>query len=267
MSLEDNALKTPRDLTAAEIELVAGGLGGNSDDPVDYGDIVVTGNRDDTIEVNGYYDPWQDTWEDYTYFYTDVDYGGGGGGGDGSSPEPTGNGLTEEQRDKALNVIEAARATLLQALERYGPGTMADLNGRLLPVAELLEDLGKLSEILRAGNLVYGLETGEAGLADAIGWVAGIAAVGLAGEAGVGVGAAALLGIAVDKLFTIGSEQVAVIVNGVSEQINQQIETFVENNPGPAFDPYDPSAWFDGLFGIPHPPSPIGPDEPRTYYE
>jgi hypothetical protein len=262
MLLERNEVKMPRDLTPEEIELVSGGFGANTD-PTQYGeDIVVTGHRDDGND----YDPWEATWFAFDDYYGGYDYGGGGGGGSGDPATPAGNGITDEQRDKALNSIEAARAILQQALERYGPGTMADLNGKLLPVHELLEDLGHLSEILQAGNLVYGLETGDKGLADAIGWLAGLAAVGVAGELGVGVGLAALLGIAVDKLVTLGAEQVTTVVNGVTDTINQQIETFVENHPGPAFDPYDPGAWFDGIFGRPHNPYGGGPGPQNPMY-
>ena len=80
-------------------------------------------------------------------------------------------------------------------------------------------------------------------------------AVGVAGELGVGVGLAALLGIAADKITTAGIEQGQVVYNGAVEHFQEQVDQFVQNNPGPAFDPFDPGAWFDQMMGIPHYPN------------
>ncbi|MCH7860801.1 hypothetical protein [Sphingomonas sp. NPDC049708] len=242
-----------RVLSAYEINLVAGGWGtGREDERQKENEIVVTGHRDG-FDFGEQYDPIGDTWEPFFHENDSGEYFGGGGGQSAAS----GNGLTDEQRDDALTVIESARALLQQAIEKYGAGTMADINGRILPAWQLLEHLGTLMNVLQAGNLIWSLENGTKGLADAIGFIAAIAAVGVAGELGIGVGAAALLGVAVEKLVTSGSMQVNAVTGTVTEIVREEIDEVVQNNPGPDFNPMDPDAWFDGLFGIPHQDRPV----------
>jgi hypothetical protein len=51
--------------------------------------------------------------------------------------------------------------------------------------------------------------------------------------------------------------QVNAVTGTVTEIVREEIDEVVQNNPGPDFNPMDPDAWFDGLFGIPHQDRPV----------
>ena len=199
------------------------------------GDIVVTGRRKwqqiDLIGWNfytGYGEIGVPSWlqlQGYPY--------------DGAiTPIPVddhGNGMTVTQAQKTLQALAAVRATLTTILNRYGPGTMLDLDGKLVPIVKVIEGIDRVSGWIEAGVLVWGLATGDLNAIDAIGFVFGvIATAAVAEEVGAGVLAFAI-GTAAELAVVGGLKALNRVGAQVIETFHTEVDQFVHNNPVPGY--------------------------------
>ena len=234
-------------LSTNEIEQVCGG------DGEDIQDIVVTGRRQND-------DFWSFNFLPMTYYGNaggDFSFGDGAFGG-AADPTPTdthhSDQLTDKQKEHVHQAIDTAIGAIKDAVSKYGDNLKIELpNKTVISAAEAIEGLSKLNDAVSAGLLVDGLISGDKGLKDAAGFLAGLAAVALLPEEIPAV-AAALVGIAADKLVEAGVEQLQVAHDAAIDTLNRAVEAGVQDGSIPSYDPTNPGGFFDDLFGIPHEP-------------
>lgn len=223
-----NAQTSLRELTAAEIQLVAGG--NNSD-------IVVVGSRDywdyDPFAFFDYY--FGEDWENSDPYEI--------GSGGGSEPQPT---PEQEAIDKTKDIMQAKIGALQDLQQRYGPNLQIQVGDKYVPVSELLQEMGRLFDLVDAGLTVAQLLNGEIDLHDAtmfaFGMTAGAIAASASGSALVGV----VVGLAVEnsaEYIMDWMEMMGQLNAQLADYFNEQVAQFVENNsdipPGTYDNPID----------------------------
>jgi hypothetical protein len=254
MNYRSGQVARVRELTKAEIALVAGGSDNEEEEVV-----IISKMQEIEQGGGGGFDYYDQTWTIFCEFVTNNP---GETSGSGGTPQGDGNGMTPSQTQDAIEVVDTLRA-MLQQIAEDNMFTKIDVQGHVWPVWKLLEELGKLSEILSAGTLLWKLETGEAGLPEVIGFIAAVAAMGAMTEAAVPVLGVALLGLAVEKLITAGVIQIGIQFETGTRYFQEEVQRYIEANPAPPINVLDYQNWIRTIFGMPNTPGGGGdPNDP-----
>ncbi len=236
-----------RELTPAELELVAGGtmtitvtgirVWGGGDESV-----VLGGSDDGSWNV----DPGQ-VWGHFGDF--DDHYGNGDQGGD-PPPDPLVDSI-----DKALDIIESKHAILADLVQRYGPNQVVKFpDGSTAKLGDLLEGTGKLITAIDAGLTVGQIITGDAKVHDAIFFAFGVTVGAMAASAGTSAVVAAALGMTAEYAASNMVDWIKAMgeVNAeMKAYFNEKVTQFVENNTSTPPNYYqNPIEIFRGMFGF-----------------
>ncbi len=161
-----------------------------------------------------------------------------------------GNGLTVDQGKNALQALAEMKSALQDIINRYGPGTKLDLDGRLVPALQVLEGIETLSAWIEAGILVWGLSTGDLNALDAVAFVFGVIVGAATSEATGSALLAFAVGNAADMLVLSGMKNLKVHYDNAVETVNTHIENFVEENPVPGY-AGNPVQMYRTMLGLP----------------
>ncbi len=235
-----------RDLTPAEMELVAGGYYTDPNDIVvtapwfdDYGDIVVEGNYD-----RDFYDDF------FSYNYNDEDvYSGGGGGGGGG-------GDIADQASVALQITDAKHAVAQDLFEKYGPNLEIKFpDGSTSKITDLLDGLGKLSTGIQGGITFGEVANGDKDIRDAYHFVFGVVIADAAAQAGAGAVLSGALGFGAEAIannMLDWMEDMGDANDQLKAYFESEVQQWVIENSDIAPGTYDnPIDLFRGMLGLP----------------
>lgn len=209
-----------RELTKEELLLVSGGSG----------TIVVDGWRGDDND-------W-DFWDNNDFYDNGPDYdnGGGGGGGD-TDTDTTEEGLSDEEKAAAEAFIAALQADIKKYIDEFGDFTITIGDYKVLAseLANSLDALGNLFTVYEGLTLTNDIINGDAGVAEAVGFVAAFA-VG-AGLAAAGAGPLTVFAASFAAGY-LATEGTAIILDQLETAYNAMLAAAVEEI---GYEPSDPN--------------------------